>query len=251
MSLGIQSSNPAFSDAFFGDWAGSRSRSTTMTVRGTANKTLILLAILTTAAALAWTQMESQSISMGLLVGSLIASLVLFFVTVFKKEWSPVTAPLYAACEGVLLGAISNMVNQKYPGIAIQAVSLTFATTFLMLFMYATRMVRVTSQFAAAVIAGTGALCLFYVIAIVLSLFGVSGPREMIFGSGPLGIGISIVAVALASFNLLLDFDFIERGERSGAPKVMEWYGAFGLMVTLIWLYLEILRLLRKLNDRR
>ncbi len=237
MAFRTETNNPAFSQTFFGDWAVDRTRSNTMTVQGTAAKTIILLAIATVAAAFAWTMVDRQELNIGLLAGSLIGSLVFFFATVFKKEWSPVTAPLYAACEGVLLGTISNLVNMRYPGIA--------------LFMYATRMVRVTTQLRAAIIAGTGALMLFYLIAIVMSFFGAGGLRDMIFGSGPLGIIISVVAVGLASFNLLLDFDFIEKGENYGAPKVMEWYGAFGLMVTLVWLYLEILRLLRKLNDRR
>lgn len=250
MAMGMQSSNPAFSDALFGDWGATRTASTTMTVRGTANKTLILLMILTTTAAFTWTQVGNGQLSLGLLFGAAIAGLVLFFVTVFKKEWSPFTAPLYAACQGVVLGAISNMVNQRYPGIAAQAVALTFATMFFMLFLYGMRIIRVTERLKMAVIAGTGALCLVYLGSYLLSMFGVQGPAATIFGSGPIGIVVSLVAVGLASFNLLLDFDFIEQGERYGAPKVMEWYGAFGLMVTLIWLYLELLRLLRKLQSR-
>ncbi len=250
MSMGMQSSNPAFSDALFGEWGATRGATATMTVRGTANKTLILLMILTTTAALTWTQVGNGTMSTGLLIGSVIAGLILFFVTVFKKEWSPVTAPLYAACQGVVLGAISNMVNQRYPGIAIQAVALTFATMFFMLFLYGMRIIRVTEKLKMAVIAGTGALCLVYLGSMLLGFFGIQGPAATIFGSGPLGIGISLLAIGLASFNLLLDFDFIEQGERYGAPKVMEWYGAFGLMVTLIWLYMEILRLLRKLQSR-
>lgn len=223
-----------------------------MTVQGTATKTLLLLAIATFTGAFTWYQVERSGVlNPGLLIGSFVGGLIFFFATVFKKEWAPVTAPLYAACEGVLLGAISLFCEMRYPGIAIQAVGLTFATAALMLFMYATRMVRVTAQFTAAIMAGTMALALFYCVAFLLSLFGISGPVAMIYGSGPLGILISVVAVGLAAFNLLLDFDFIERGERSGAAKIMEWYGAFGLMVTLIWLYLELLRLLRKLSDRR
>lgn len=250
MAMGMQSGNPAFSDALFGEWGATGTASTTMTVRGTANKTLILLMILSTTAALTWTQVGDGTMSVGLLIGSAIGGLVLFFVTVFKKEWSPVTGPLYAACQGVVLGAISNMVNQRYPGIAIQAVALTFATMFFMLFLYGMRIIRVTEKLKMAVIAGTGALCLVYLGSMLLNMFGVHGPSQMINSSGPLGIGISLLAVGLASFNLLLDFDFIEQGERYGAPKVMEWYGAFGLIVTMVWLYLEMLRLLRKLQSR-
>jgi uncharacterized YccA/Bax inhibitor family protein len=250
MPMSMQTNNPAFSDAMFGDWGVAREASTSMTVRGTANKTLILLMILTTTAAFTWTQVGNGTMNIGILLGSLVASLVSFFITVFKKEWSPVTAPLYAACEGVLLGAISNMINQRYPGIAMQAVALTFATLFFMLFLYGMRIIRVTERFKMAVVAGTGALCLVYMGSFLLSMFGVHGPSNAVFGSSLLGIGISLLAVGLASFKLLLDFDFIEQGEQAGAPKVMEWYGAFALTVTLVWLYLELLRLLRKFNDR-
>jgi uncharacterized YccA/Bax inhibitor family protein len=250
MSTLFQSSNPAFSEAVLGDWGASRDLDRSMTVQGTATKTLILLGILTATASLTWTQVQDGRLNIGLLIGAAVAGLVLFLITAFKKEWAPVTAPLYAGCQGVVLGAISSLVNQQYPGIAIQAVVLTVATAFVMMFLYATRMIRVTERLRSAVIAGTAALALFYLVVFALGLFGVRGPLQMMYSSGPLGIGISLLAVGLAAFNLLLDFDFIEQGERSGAPKLMEWYGAFGLTVTLIWLYLEILRLLRKLRER-
>ena len=242
-------SNPAFSGDIFSDWAYQERRSSVMTVQGTAIKALILVAVLATTAAWSWSQSGNNALAPGLLIGSLVGSLVVFFVTMFKKQWSPVTAPLYAALEGVLLGAISNQINLRYPGIAMQAVSLTIGTLFCMLFIYATGLIRVTPRLTAAIVAATGAIALVYIASMVATMLGYRFP--FINDASPLGIGISLFVVGLAAFNLLLDFDFIERGARSEAPKYMEWYGAFGLMVTLVWLYLEILRLLRKFNDRR
>lgn len=245
----MQTSNPAFSGDIFSDWAHQERRASVMTVQGTALKALVLLALLSATAAWSWTQSDNAQLRPALLMGSLIGGLVVFFITLFKKQWSPFTAPLYAGLEGVLLGAISSMFNQQYPGIAIQAVSLTIGTLFVMLFIYATGLIRVTPRLTAAIVAATGAICLVYLVSIVLSMFGRQVP--FIHGATPSGIAFSVFVVGLAAFNLLLDFDFIEKGARSEQPKYMEWYAAFGLMVTLIWLYLEILRLLRKLQDRR
>ncbi len=247
----MKTGNPAFTMAgdVFQDWAYADRRASTMTVAGTAYKALGLLIILTVTAAISWTQVNNATLSGGLMMGALIGGLILGFATVFKPTWAPITAPLYAACEGFFLGALSNLFNQRYPGIATQAVSLTFATLFVMLLIYGTRLIRVTDGLIRAVVAATGAIALVYLVTIVLGFFGVSVP--FIFGSGPIGIAFSLFVVGLAAFNLLLDFDFIENQSRAGAPKHLEWYGAFGLMVTLIWLYLEILRLLAKLQDRR
>ncbi|MEO6810935.1 MAG: Bax inhibitor-1/YccA family protein, partial [Isosphaeraceae bacterium] len=143
---------------------------------------------------------------------------------------------------------ISNLFNQRYPGIATQAVGLTFGVLFVMLFLYGSRIIKVTQKLVVGIVAATGAVALLYIVTMVLSLFHIQVP--FIFGAGPIGIGFSLFVVGLAAFNLLLDFDVIERGAATGAPKYMEWYGAFGLMVTLIWLYLEILRLLAKLQSR-
>ncbi len=169
-------------------------------------------------------------------------------VTVFKKEWSPVLAPVYALLEGLVLGGISAVTNVRYPGIAIQAVGLTFGVMFVLLFLYASRIINVTQKFRMGVIAATGGIMLFYLVQMVMGFFGVH--FFALNGSGMLGIGISLFICAIASLNLVLDFDFIERGVNYGAPKFMEWYGAFGLMVTLVWLYLEILRLLSKTRSR-
>ena len=246
----MKTSNPAFAGTVWDDWAYADRRSRVMTIEGTATKALLLLAIATATASYAWSQMNNQALSGGLLIGSLIGGLVLCFATIFKKEWAPVTAPAYAACEGILLGAISNLVNQRYPGIAMQAVSLTFGTMFVMLFLYTTRLIRVTDRLVAGIMGAMVAVMLVYGVTWLLVLFGVRTPMA-IFGSSGIGIAFSVFVVGLAAFNLLLDFDFIERGARAEVPKFLEWYGAFGLMVTLIWLYIEILNLLRKLQDRR
>ncbi|MGE3818326.1 MAG: Bax inhibitor-1/YccA family protein, partial [Isosphaeraceae bacterium] len=172
----------------------------------------------------------------------------------FKPNLAPWTAPVYAALEGVFLGALSYLIEHSgirgaYPGIALQAVSLTVGVLFVMLFLYGSRTIRVTQKLRTGIIAATGALCLVYLGSFLLTMFGV--PVPFLRNGTPLGIGISLVVVGLAAFNLLLDFDFIENASASGMPKSMEWYGAFGLIVTLVWLYLELLRLLRQFADRR
>jgi len=159
-----------------------------------------------------------------------------------------VTSPIYALLEGLFLGGISAALDLRYPGIAIQAVGLTFGTLFAMLFAYRTGLIKVTQRLRMGIIAATGGICLFYFAQMMLGFFGVR--FVSINGSGVIGIGFSLLVVAIAALNLVLDFDFIERGVQYGAPKYMEWYGAFGIMVTLVWLYLEILRLLSKLNRR-
>jgi uncharacterized YccA/Bax inhibitor family protein len=247
----MQTNNPAFSGTIFGDWERSDRRGQAMTVQGTAGKAMALLIILVACGAVTWRQIDSAGMANGVLIGSLIGGLVFAMATIFNKTWAPVTAPLYAACEGVLLGAISNMYEQRFHGIVAQAVGLTAATAFVMLFVYATGMIKVTGRLAAGITAATGALAMFYLGSMLFSMFGMTGGTNLIQSSGGLGLAISGLAVGLAAFNLLLDFDFIERGAQYEAPKYMEWYGAFGLMVTLVWLYLEILRLLRKLQDRR
>ncbi len=169
-------------------------------------------------------------------------------VTVFKKEWSPVTAPIYALLEGLVLGGLSAALDLRYPGIAIQAVSLTFGTLFVLLLAYRSGLIQVTQKFRLGIIAATGGIMLFYLLEMLLGFFGIR--FAAINGSGVIGIGFSLFVVAIAALNLVLDFDFIERGVQCGAPKYMEWYGAFGIMVTLVWLYIEILRLLSKIRSR-
>ena len=157
-----------------------------------------------------------------------------------------VSAPIYAALEGLFLGGVSAFAESMYPGIAFQAVILTFGTMFVMLFAYRTGLIKVTEKLKSGIIAATGAIFVIYMINFVMSMFGSSMP--MMHDSGLMGIGFSLLVIGIAAMNLLLDFDFIEKNAAQGAPKYMEWFSAFGLMVTLVWLYLEILRLLMKLN---
>ena len=251
----MATSNPAFSQDMFAGFEQvyGKPRSLTMTVQGTIGKTFLLLAILSATAAWSWNAMTSGGVAGGVLAIAGIGGFVVAMITIFRPTASPWTAPLYAACEGVFLGAISQIVelryHEKYPGIALQAVSLTCGVMMVMLFVYATRLIRVTEKLKMGVVVETGALALFYMVAMLASLFGFHMP--MIYSATPIGIGFSLFVVGLAAFNLLLDFDFIEQSAAVGAPKYMEWYGAFGLMVTLVWLYLEILRLLSKMASQR
>ena len=184
-----------------------------------------------------------------LMLGGAIGGLIVAMVTIFKKEWSPVTAPIYAILEGLFLGGISSLLNQAYPGIVLQAVGLTFGVALSLLLVYRSGLIKVTDNFRLGVAAATGGIFLVYLVSFVMSFFGMRIP--LIHESGLIGIGFSVFVVAIAALNLVLDFDFIEAGAESGAPKYMEWYGGFGLMVTLIWLYIEILHLLAKLQGRR
>jgi uncharacterized YccA/Bax inhibitor family protein len=245
----MRTSNPALNDKAFRVIPGTFGE--TMTLNGTVNKTAILLLCAMSTAAWTWhlfMQSRSAEAVIPLMWGGILGGFVFSLITIFKKEWSPVTAPIYALLEGLALGALSAVFEIRFPGIAIQAVSLTFGTLLVLLFAYRSGMIQVTQKFRLGVIAATGAIALFYLVEMLLGFFGVH--FLAINGSSPLSIGISLVIVAVAALNLVLDFDFIERGVRAGAPKYMEWYGAFGLMVTLVWLYLELLRLLSKFRSR-
>lgn len=239
---GFQSGNPALKESYFRDAAVGNNRA--MTVTGTVNKTGLLLVICVATAAWSWFRPAST----GLIALGAVGGLVLALVTAFKREWSPVTAPLYAVCEGLFLGALSSLYELQYPGIVQNAVSLTFGTLFALLLAYRMGFIRVTDKFRRGVFAATGAIFLVYLASFVMGFFGVSVP--FIHSAGLLGIGISLAIVVVAALNLVLDFDFIEQGAAMDAPRYMEWYGAFALMVTLVWLYLEILRLLSKLQRR-
>ena len=223
-----------------------------MTIQGTVNKTLLMLALLLLPAAWVWRQYFAtgtpQTIMPWLYVG-LFGGLIVALVTIFKRQWSPVTAPLYSVLEGLALGGISAFFEAQFPGIVIQAVALTFGTLLCLLLVYKSRLIKVTARFRLGVVAATGGIAIIYVITIVLGFFGIHMPY--IHDSGIIGIGFSLFVVTIAALNLVLDFDFIENGAASSAPKFMEWYAAFGLMVTLIWLYLEILRLLSKIGSRK
>jgi uncharacterized YccA/Bax inhibitor family protein len=251
----VATSNPAFSkDLLAGfDQVYGVPRRLAMTVQGTMSKTFLLLAILSATALWSWHAMANDQLQMAVVPIAALVGFVLAMVTILKPTVAPWTSPVYAAMEGVFLGALSQIVEMRfgkaYPGIALQAVALTAGTLLVMLFVYASGMIRVTEKLKAGIIMATGAVGLFYFLSILLGLFGVSVP--FLFSATPIGIGFSLFVVGLAAFNLLLDFDFIEQAARSEAPKFMEWYGAFGLMVTLIWLYLEMLRLLQKIASNR
>ncbi len=249
----MRSSNPVFAGNPYStavDETYGSARSSTMTVGGTVGKTFILLAILTGTAAWTWVQLATKSMDiMPLLMFSLLAGLPIVLVTTFFPKASPITGPLYAAAEGVFLGAISQIFNARYPGIAGQAVGVTIATTFTMLTIYWSGIIKVTDKLIMGITGATMALALFYVVVMLLRLFGVH-TAGFLYQASPLGIGFSLFIVGLAAFNLLVDFEFIKRGADAYAPKYMEWYTAFGLMVTLVWLYMEVLRLLSKLRDR-
>jgi uncharacterized YccA/Bax inhibitor family protein len=174
--------------------------------------------------------------------------LIFGLVTSFKKEWAPVTAPIYALLEGLMLGGLSAAVDTRYHGLGIEAVSLTLGTLLMLLLAYRSGIIKVTDKFRLGIVAATGGIFLFYMAQMLLGFFGIR--FYSINGSGMIGIGFSLIVVAIAALNLVLDFDFIERGVQMGAPKYMEWYGAFGIMVTLVWLYIEMLRLLTKLQRR-
>ena len=232
-----------------------------MTIQGTVYKAMALLGICVVCASFAWGAASSgASYTPALVFGGAIAGLITALITIFKPVWSPTTAPIYAAFEGLFLGGVSYMYHSATVGsatqqnglaidsIVVQAVGLTLGVATSMLILYAFRIITVTAKLRAGIMMATGGIFLFYIAAMVLGLFGVSVP--LLHSSGPMGIGLSVVIVAVAAFNLLLDFDRIERGAQQGAPKYMEWYGGFALLVTLVWLYLEILRLLSKLRQR-
>jgi uncharacterized YccA/Bax inhibitor family protein len=220
-----------------------------MTIQGTINKTGVLLLCLFAAAAWTWSQASAgEEIGPWLLVGAL-GGFVTALVTVFKKNWSPVTAPIYALLEGLMIGGISAMLDQQFHGIAMQAAGLTFGTLFCLLLAYSSGTIRATQNFKLGVVAATGGIMLVYLVSMILGFFGHTIP--FIHDNGLVGILFSLFVVGVAAMNLILDFDLIESGAQQGAPKYMEWYGAFALMVTLIWLYIEMLRLLSKLRSRR
>ncbi|MGA2621613.1 MAG: Bax inhibitor-1/YccA family protein [Thermoguttaceae bacterium] len=247
----MQTANPVLSNKTFDTFLDFANRENTMTVGGTVNKTGVLLACVLASAAWTWGRFSTANPAeaMPYLVGGGIAGFVLALITTFKMSWAPFTAPLYALAEGLVLGGLSAMIESQYPGIAVQAVAMTFGTLACMLLAYRAGMIRATQRFKLGVIAATGAIFLVYMVSWLLSLFGVHA-FALLNSNGLIGIGVSVLIVGIAALNLILDFDLIESGSQRGAPKYMEWYGAFALMVTLIWLYIEILRLLSKLRSR-
>ncbi|WP_407072316.1 Bax inhibitor-1/YccA family protein [Planococcus liqunii] len=244
----MRSGNPSLKDEVF-EKGGYTNSGRTMTIQGTVNKTFILLLLVLATAVYSWNQYLSnpETILPLILVGG-IGGFVVAMVTIFMPKAAPFTAPLYALLEGLFIGAISAQYEVQYGGIVFQAVLLTIGVLLSLLLAYKSGFIKVTQNFRLGVVAATGAIFVVYLISFVGSFFGFNIPH--LHESTPLGIIISIVIVIIAALNLVLDFDYIEKASEKRVPKYFEWYGAFGLLVTLVWLYLEILRLLAKLRDR-
>ena len=241
--LSLRSGNPVLSKKTFDNTI---SVSEKMTIEGTVNKTAISLLILVGTGYLTF-----DTLNPILLIGCGIGGFIFALITIFKKEWAPITVPIYAALQGAMLGGISYMYNYLYDGIVTNAILLTVGILVSLLIAYRSGYIKATENFKLGIFAATGGIAIVYLVNFIMGFFG-SGIGVMnINNASPLSIGFSIVVVIIAALNLVLDFDFIEEGAEKGAPKYMEWYGAFGLLVTLIWLYLEILRLLAKLNSRK
>jgi uncharacterized YccA/Bax inhibitor family protein len=241
----MRSSNPTLNDNTF---IGLGESATRMTINGTVTRTLILLALVVLSALFTWDLVRAGDTQAALpwALGGLLGGLLFALITCFAKRAAPFTSPLYAICEGLFLGALSALMEARFPGIVLNAVLLTGGTLFGLLAAYRSGLIKATENFKLGVFAATVGIMLVYLVGFIMGLFGKTIPY--IHESGWIGIGFSLFVVVIAALNLVLDFDFIEQGEAAGAPKYMEWYAAFGLMVTLIWLYIEFLRLLAKLR---
>ena len=245
----FKSGNPALSEKSFKSITYSSDASDVMTVRGTLNKFGFMTIMLVAGAMFAWKSFyDGAPYAQTLMWVGAIGGLVVALVMVFKKEWAGFLAPLYAVLEGLFLGAISAMYAyifaESMPNIITNAVGLTVGTCVSMFLLYRFGIIRATERFKSIIFTATAGIAVFYLITMVIRMFGVQMP--FMHDSSLLGIGISLFIVAIAALNLIIDFDMIEQGAAQGAPKYMEWYGAFGLMVTIVWLYLEILRLLSR-----
>jgi len=218
-----------------------------MTLDGAVNKTILCLGLLITSGIYSF---KNYELWMSLIWPLIIVGFIVALITIFKKTWSPVTAPIYAIVEGLALGAISMGFEKMFNGIAFQAIYLTCGIFLTLLFLYKFKIINATENFKLGLVAATGGIFLVYLISFIMSFFGASIPIMNPLNSSLISIGFSLFVVVIAALNLVLDFDFIEAGAENGAPKYMEWYSAFGLMVTLVWLYLEILKLLSKLRSR-
>jgi uncharacterized YccA/Bax inhibitor family protein len=246
-----QSSNPALRAMAKNGFPRAAAGEAPMTVGGTVNRTIAMIALVVIGAAWTWSRYSaalpagagaaSEAVS-GYLIGGIVIGLILALATVFKPTWARFTAPVYALAEGLFLGAVSAMLNVRYPGIVLEAVGLTFAVMVGMLALYRSGLIKVTPRLRRGIFAATFGVLLFYGATWLAGFLGAD--TTMLFGHTKLSIILSLVIVAIAAFNLVLDFDFIDRGAAAGLPRHMEWYGAFALTVTLVWLYLEILRLL-------
>lgn len=247
----MQTSNPVLTDNAFRQsraLISSQPLTMQMTMQGTVAKTGLLLALVMLSALWTWSLFLKTGSVNGLMWIGAIGGLVLAIATSFKQTWAPITAPLYAAFQGLFLGGISAILEKAFPGIVIQAATLTFGTLAAMIFLYQTKWIQVTDTFRMIVVTATGGIMVAYLISWILSFFSIQVP--FIYGNGIAGIVFSLFVIGVAALNFVLDFDFIDKAAARGAPKYMEWYGAFALMVTMIWLYVEFLRLLSKLKER-
>lgn len=244
----MRSANPALNAAAFSS-APRVIGEEAMTLSGAVNSTFILLGLVILGATWTWNLAFAGQPTLLYTAGGAIGAFIAVLVAAFKKEWSPVLAPVYAILEGLFLGSVSARFEGMYSGIVIQAVGLTLTTTFGLLLVYRSGLIKATENFRLGIVAATFGIAAFYIIAIVLSFFGIQAP--LIWDNGWMGIAFSGFVVTIAALNLVLDFDFIESAAEQGVPKYMEWYAALGLMVTLVWLYIEFLRLLAKLSSRR
>ena len=251
MAMGMRTSNPALGSTTFSGLGRVARTEESMSIQGTTNKSLLLLLLVCLTASWTWGiffKSHNPAAVMPLVAVGGIGGFIVALVTIFKTTWAGITAPIYALLEGLVIGGISSIAEAQFPGIVVQAVGLTLGTCLALLLAYKSRLIQATEGFKKGIVAATGGIALFYIISLLLRMFGVQVP--LVFGSGPVGIIFSLIVVTIAALNLVLDFDFIEQGSLQGAPKYMEWYGAFALMVTLIWLYIEILNLLMKLRSR-
>ena len=256
----MRTGNPALNDktfenfgAYRRDLTAEQSPAGTMTINGTAQKTMFLLLLAMGSACFTWsktfTGLEANpAAAMPWAFGGAIVGLMTAVAICFKHTWAPALAPVYALAEGLFLGGVSASFEAQYPGIVIQSVGGTFGTLAGLLLAYQSGLIKATENFKLGIVAATGGICLVYLISLIGSFFGF--PIPFIHSAGSIGIGFSLIVVVIAALNLVLDFDFIEQAAERGAPKYLEWYGAFALMVTLVWLYMEILRLLSKLRGR-
>ena len=243
--LSMRSGNPALSSNTF-DKVSNSDSDNVMTLDGTVNKTIISLLLLVGSAYYTFSNAMTSFVFVGFIAGFIVA-----MITIFKKQWAPYTVPIYAVLEGLALGGISALYNHMYTGIAQQAIFITMGIFATLLFAYKTKIIQPSENFKLGIFAATGGVFLIYIVSWIMSFFGGGLSIMSIQNASWMSIGFSVIVIIIASLNLVLDFDFIEQGSEQGAPKYMEWYGAFGLLVTLIWLYLEILRLLAKLQSRR
>jgi uncharacterized YccA/Bax inhibitor family protein len=248
----MRSANPALNDRVFQKYESFTGQ---MTLSGTVNKSLLLICLVFISGMYTWnsvfpdgTGQASEAVIPLWYYFTIIGALAVAMILIFKKELSPYLAPAYALLEGAALGVISALFESLYPGIVVQAVVGTIGTFVVLLLAYKSGLIRATENFKLGVVAATGGICLIYLLDLVMGFFGSS--MSFIHSSSLIGIGFSVFVVIIAALNLVMDFDFIEKGAENGAPKYMEWYAAFGLLVTLVWLYLEILRLLAKSRNR-